>query len=52
MKEPEEEGPPRPSLKLLPLADDPKGRKKRRPAREPKSDEARETGHDRPQDED
>jgi hypothetical protein len=33
MKEPEGEGPPRPSLQLLPLAGDPKGGRKRPPAR-------------------
>jgi hypothetical protein len=44
MKEPEGEGPPRPSLQLLPLADDPKGAKKRRRARRrPKEDGAART---------
>lgn len=32
MREPEGEGPPRPSLQLLPMASDPKGRKPRRRA--------------------
>jgi hypothetical protein len=42
MKEPEGEGPPRPSLQLLPLASDPKGGSKRRRGRRrpPKKDEA------------
>jgi hypothetical protein len=32
MKEPEGEGPPRPSLRLIPLAEDPKGKRSRRRA--------------------
>lgn len=42
MKEPEGEGPPRPSLQLLPLASDPNGGSKRRRAgRRPKKDGAK-----------